>query len=191
MGLVLASTSSTRRVLLERLGLPFVVAAPAVDETLLPGETAPDLTRRLAEAKARAVAERFPGDLIIGSDQVAELDGTIVGKPGGYDAALAQLRRAAGRRVGFHTGLCLFNGATGNVQVAVIPFGVVFRAWDEAALARYLNREQPFDCAGSFRMEGLGIALFQRLEGDDPTALMGLPLIALVEMLNREGVVVL
>lgn len=191
MGLVLASTSPTRRLLLERLGLPFTVVSPQTDETALPDETPEALVRRLSEAKARAVADRFPQDLILGSDQVAELDGALLGKPGTHEAAAEQLRRASGRRVRFHTGLCLYNSVSGSCRVTVVPFAVEFRALGEAAIQSYLYREKPYDCAGSFRSEGLGIALFRRMEGEDPTALMGLPLIALTSMLELEGARVL
>lgn len=188
-GLVLASTSPYRRELLGRLGLPFSTARPETDETPLAGETAEALVRRLAEAKARAVAPGHPDALVIGSDQVALLDGTVVGKPGTPAAAAAQLRRASGRAVTFLTGLCLLDTARDAAAVVVEPFAVHFRTLDEARIERYLERERPFDCAGSFKSEGLGIALFERLEGDDPTALVGLPLIRLVSLLGRAGVV--
>jgi MAF protein len=185
--LVLASTSPFRRELLERLGLEFICSAPEVDETPGTGEPAPDLVRRLALAKAEAVAERHPDSLIIGSDQVASLDGRILGKPGSHEAARRQLRDASGRRVRFYTGLALLNTGNGHQQRAVVPFDVVFRHLDEDRIERYLRREQPYNCAGSFRSEGLGISLFQALRGEDPTALVGLPLIEVVTMLSREG----
>jgi septum formation protein len=188
--LVLGSTSPFRRALLERLGLPFVSVAPHTDETPLPGESPPALVTRLAEAKARAVAAQYPGSLIIGSDQVAVIDDQILGKPGSRERAAAQLRLASGRQVVFFTGLCLLNTASGRAQVVCEPFHVHFRELDDARIGRYLDAEQPFNCAGSFKSEGLGIALFQRLEGDDPNALIGLPLIRLVDMLAEEGVVV-
>lgn len=147
--------------------------------------------RRLAEAKARAVAARFPDALIIGSDQVATVDGTILGKPGTHAAAAAQLRRLSGRRVTFLTGLCLLNASSGRVQLDVVPFHVIFRALTEEMIENYLRREQPYNCAGSFKSEGLGIVLFERLEGDDPTALIGLPLIRLSRMLETENLPVL
>jgi MAF protein len=189
--LVLASTSPFRRELLERLGLPFLTAAPQVDESRRPGESPETLVTRLAEAKARAVAMAFPEALVIGSDQVACVDGEILGKPGGRERALAQLTQAAGKEVVFHTGLCLLNSATGQAQVVREPFRVHFRSLTQAQIAGYVDREQPFNCAGSFKSEGLGIALFERLEGDDPNALVGLPLIRLVAMLEAEGVDVL
>ncbi|MBF0153753.1 MAG: septum formation inhibitor Maf [Magnetococcales bacterium] len=187
MNLVLASTSPFRRQLLERLGVPFVVCAPEVDETPLPGESPSTLVRRLAEAKARAAAPHHPDSLIIGSDQVAGIDGAVLGKPGTHARAVAQLQSASGRRVDFVTGVCLLNSSTGCVQTDVIPFHVHFRPLDPSRIERYLLRERPYHCAGSFRAEGLGIALFQRLEGDDITALIGLPLIRLVTMLAEEG----
>ncbi|MFA7094935.1 MAG: Maf family nucleotide pyrophosphatase [Gammaproteobacteria bacterium] len=189
--LVLASTSPYRRELLGRLGLAFETAAPEVDESRIPEEFPEALVRRLAEAKARAVAARFPEALIIGSDQVAIVDGMILGKPGTHVAAAAQLHRLSGRRVTFLTGLCLLNANSGRVQLDVIPFHVIFRTLTEDMVENYLRREQPYDCAGSFKSEGLGIALFERLEGDDPTALVGLPLIRLSRMLEAENLPVL
>ncbi|MEW5755952.1 MAG: nucleoside triphosphate pyrophosphatase [Pseudomonadota bacterium] len=191
MTLVLASTSPYRKELLQRLGLPFETAAPEVDESRAPGELAEDLVRRLAEQKARAVAARFPDSLIIGSDQVAVLGDTILGKPGTHERAVEQLTAASGRHVSFLTGLCLHNSRTGHSQVDMIPFHVVFRHLTPRQIEHYLRQEQPYNCAGSFKSEGLGIALFERLEGDDPTALIGLPLIRLVRMLEREGISVL
>ncbi len=185
--LVLASTSPYRRALLERLGLDFSVAAPSVDERPLPGETPHDLVLRLAEAKARAIAPAYPDALIIGSDQVACLDDEILGKPGSRAAAIAQLERAAGRSLLLLTGLCLLSTASGQVQTTVEPFRVHFRTLGRARIEGYVDRERPFDCAGSFKSEGLGIALFTRLEGDDPSALIGLPLIRLVAMLESAG----
>lgn len=189
--LVLASTSPYRRELLQRLGLPFQTLAPEVDESRLPGETPQALVRRLAEAKARAAAAAFPAALIIGSDQVACVDDQILGKPGDREGAIAQLSRAAGKAVVFETGLCLLNSASGRAQVCREPFRVEFRPLTPAQIAGYVDRERPFNCAGSFKSEGLGIALFRRLAGDDPSALVGLPLIRLVAMLAAEGVEVL
>jgi septum formation protein len=189
--LILASTSPFRRELLARLGLPFATRAPDVDESQLPGEDAPALAARLAEAKARTVAGREPAALIIGSDQVAVLEGEIVGKPGDHEQAAAQLRRASARTVIFYTGLCLLDSLGGRCQVAVERFQVAFRPLTAATIERYLRREQPYQCAGSFKSEGLGIALFERLEGDDPTSLIGLPLIRLTRMLEAAGVEVL
>lgn len=189
--LVLASTSPYRRELLERLGLPFTTAAPEADETRHGGESPEALVRRLAEAKARAVAGQFPDALVIGSDQVAVNGGEVLGKPGGFERAAEQLRRASGRRVGFLTGLCLLNTRTNRAQVTLETFGVVFRHLTDAQITHYLEREQPYNCAGSFKSEGLGIALFERMEGDDPSTLIGLPLIRLVRMLEAEGVEVI
>lgn len=186
--LVLASTSAYRRELLERLQLPFEVAAPEVDETPLAGETPVRTAERLARLKAQAVAPRFPGALIIGCDQVADLDGEPLGKPGNRENARRQLSRMGGRTVVFHTALALLNAASGNCRVRVVPCAVTLRPLAPERIERYLDREQPYHCAGSARVEGLGIALIQRLEGEDPSALIGLPLIALVDMLAAEGV---
>jgi MAF protein len=189
--LVLASTSRFRRALFEKLGLPFVTLSPNVDETPQADETPQQLVQRLAEAKARAAASAYPRALIIGSDQAACIDGAILGKPGSRDRAVEQLARASGRTVIFYTGLCLLNSATARRQVACEPFQVHFRTLRPSQIRAYLEREQPYDCAGSFKSEGLGIALFRRLEGEDPNALIGLPMIRLVEMLAEEGVDVL
>ncbi|MCP5424474.1 MAG: septum formation inhibitor Maf [Gammaproteobacteria bacterium] len=189
--LILASTSPFRRELLERLGLPFATRAPDADETPLPHETAEALVARLAEAKARAVAPHEPGTLIIGSDQVAVLDGDILGKPGDHERAKRQLQRASGRTVRFLTGLCLLDSDSGRLQVDTIPFHVTFRSLSTRQIERYLHREQPYQCAGSFKSEGLGIALFANMQGNDPNSLIGLPLIRLVHMLEAEGVGVL
>jgi len=189
--LVLASTSPFRRELLLRLGLPFATLAPRVDESRRPGESPEALVERLAETKAKAVAADLPQALVIGSDQVACVGGEILGKPGDREGAIAQLTRASGQVVVFHTGLCLLNTATGRARVAREPFRVHFRPLTPAQIAGYVDREEPFHCAGSFKSEGLGIALFERLEGDDPSALVGLPLIRLVALLAAEGVDVL
>ncbi len=185
--LVLASTSPYRRELLARLGLPFEVEAPEVDEAPLAGEAPEALVRRLSEAKARAVAARRPGAVVVGSDQVAVIDGKVLGKPGGPERAREQLRRASGRAVDFLTGLAVLDTRDGRLQLAVVPFRVVFRPLDEARIEAYLRHDEPWNCAGSFRSERLGVALFERMEGDDPTALMGLPLIRLVRMLEAVG----
>ena len=189
--IVLASTSRYRRELLARLGLPFEVAAPEVDETALPGEAPQDTARRLAEAKARAVAPRFPRAVVIGSDQVAVLEGMTLGKPGDHATAVRQLRAMRGKEVAFHTALCVCDAASGRAQTRVVPFYVRFRDYSDAQIERYVEREQPYDCAGSARAEGLGIALIARMRGDDPNALVGLPLIALTEMLAAQGVSIL
>ncbi len=186
--LVLGSTSPFRRELLSRLGLTFETAAPEVDESRQPDEPPEALVLRLAQAKADAVGAAHPQALVIGSDQVACIDDRILGKPGNRENARRQLRDASGRRVSFYTGLCLLNTASGRKQLVCEPFHVQFRRLTEAQIERYLEREQPFNCAGSFKSEGLGITLFERLEGDDPNALIGLPLIRLVEMLGAEGI---
>ena len=188
-GLVLASTSPYRRELLGRLGLPFTSARPDADESALPGESPEALVARLAESKARSVARHHPEALVIGSDQVAVLDGEIIGKPGTPERAREQLARTSGRSVRFLTGLCLLDTASGESQVLVEPFTVHFRELDAASIARYVAAEQPYDCAGSFKSEGLGITLFARLEGDDPNSLIGLPLIRLVDLLAESGIV--
>ena len=189
--LILASTSPYRKQLLERLGLPFECAAPDVDESPHTGETPDHLVRRLSEAKARAVAARHPDALIVGSDQMAVCGDEVLGKPGTHERAAAQLARLSGRRVTFLTGLCLYNSSNDRLQLEVVPFHVVFRPLSGSMIEHYLRREQPYNCAGSFKSEGLGSALFERLEGDDPTALIGLPLIRLTRMLENEGVSVL
>lgn len=189
--LVLASSSPYRRELLSRLQLPFSVAVPAIDESPRRGEMPEQLVARLAIEKAQAVAKLHPDALIIGSDQSATLDGEVLGKPHGYDAAFAQLRRTQGREIVFYTGLCLLRTATGRVQQRVVPFHVGYRSLSDADIAAYLKKEQPYDCAGSAKAEGLGIALIARMHGEDPNALIGLPLIALVDMLAAEGVKIL
>lgn len=187
MQLVLASTSAYRQMLLERLQLPFVTARPDVDETPLPGERPPDTANRLALAKARVVAERFDDALIIGSDQVAHMGSEIFGKPGTEERAIAQLQRMSGCSVIFHTALALINTRSGKVQVDSVPTEVRFRRLSDAEIVRYVEREQPLDCAGAAKSEALGITLLDALAGDDPTALVGLPLIALSRMLRAEG----
>ncbi|MBF0614380.1 MAG: septum formation inhibitor Maf [Magnetococcales bacterium] len=188
ISLVLASTSVYRRQLLERLGLPFVVAAPHGSEEPLDGETPEALVQRLAVMKARSVLADHPDAWIIGSDQVAVIAGQILGKPHDMERASAQLRLASGREVIFWNGLCLLAPNGTAMQVELIPFRVFFRQLTDAQIRRYLERDRPFDCAGGFKSEQLGIALFERMAGDDPTSLMGLPLIALTAMLYRVGV---
>lgn len=189
--LILASTSPYRRELLGRLGLPFDVANPQTDETPLAGETPEALSLRLSEAKARAVAGDFPDALIIGSDQVATVDGKIYGKPGDHERAVRQLRELSGKTVNFFTGLCLFNARTGHADVRGIPTLVTFRDLSDSEIENYLRREPAYNCAGSAKSEGLGIALLASMRGDDPNALVGLPLIALCDMLRLQGVGVL
>lgn len=186
--LVLASTSAYRKALLERLGLPFQAASPGVDETPLPGETAQQTSKRLSVEKARAVAARHPDALIIGSDQVALLGGMQLGKPHTHDNAVRQLRTLSGQCAIFYTALALLNARTGNLQTAVAENRVCFREYTDKEIESYLRREKPYDCAGSAKSEGLGIILISRMEGDDPNALVGLPLIELVTMLKNEGV---
>jgi MAF protein len=186
--LILASSSPYRRELLQRLRLPFECVSPDVDETPQPGETAEQLVRRLAESKARALAQRYPTHLIIGSDQAAVNGNRILGKPHDIERATGQLKDASGKSVSFLTGLCLLNSQSGQAQVDCVPFTVHFRNLDEARIRRYLETEQPFDCAGSFKAEGLGVSLFRATEGEDATSLVGLPLIRLVDMLLAEQV---
>jgi septum formation protein len=188
--IVLASTSPYRRALLERLRLPFEVTAPRVVESPLPGEAARVLALRLAEAKARAVAPSYPEALIIGSDQVAALGGTHLGKPGNHANAVAQLRAMRGKEVLFHTALTLVNTKSGAVQTTEVPTAVGFRRYSDGEIERYLEAEQPYDCAGSAKIEGLGIILVEYVRGDDPSALIGLPLVRLAAMLRQEGVAV-
>ncbi len=186
--LVLASTSPYRRELLGRLQVPFETVAPDADESPLPGETPAATAERLAEAKARAVATRFPDSLIIGSDQVAHMGEKRFGKPGTRDKAIAQLRTMSGKSIVFHTGLCLLNTASGRVHLRGIPTEVRFRELSDEEILRYQDKEDALNCAGSARSEGLGIALLEYMRGDDPNALVGLPLIALCDMLRAEGV---
>ena len=186
--LVLASSSPYRQQLLERLGLPFQVVSPDVDESARAGESAAAMVERLALAKARAVAEYRQHALVIGADQAAVHDGEIVGKPHNHAQARRQLRQASGNSVTLYTGLALVNSDSGRSQSDVVPFRVVFRQLSDQQIDDYLQREQPYDCAGAVKAEGLGIALLQRLEGNDPSALIGLPLIRLVQMLEHEGV---
>lgn len=190
MKLILASSSPFRRELLARLQIPFQVEAPDVDESPRTGERPEALVERLAIAKARAVAERNPRGLVIGSDQVAVHAGRIVGKPGNHERAREQLREASGTAVTLYTGLALINADSGRVQSEVVTYRVVFRHLTDTQIENYLKREQPYNCAGSVKSEGLGVALLERFEGDDPAALIGLPLIRLVRMLENEGVTV-
>lgn len=185
--LILASTSPYRRALLERLRLPFRVCKPGVDEARLPNESAEQMVCRLAQAKATVVAREDPTAWVIGSDQCAVLDGQILGKPGTHARAFEQLEAASGKQVIFHTGLCLMQRASDFERVMNVPFSVHFRELTAREIEHYLQREQPYDCAGSFKSEGLGITLFQSMQGDDPSALIGLPLIALCAMLREAG----
>ncbi len=189
--IVLASTSRYRRSLLARLGLPFDICAPQVDEARREGESPAELVLRLAEAKARAGASHYPQSLIIGSDQVAVAKGEILGKPLTVARCEEQLRKMAGTEVQFLTGLCLFDARRGLAQVDLVPFRVSLRPLSDAQIENYVRRERPLDCAGGFKAEGLGISLFSRLSGEDPNALIGLPLIRLVGMLEQAGIDVL
>ncbi len=189
--LVLASTSRYRRELLERLGLRFETAGPEGDESALPGEAAPETALRLSVLKARSVAPRFADALIIGSDQVASSGGRPLGKPGNHTNAARQLRSLSGKSADFHTAVSLLDSRNNETQSRVVLCRVVFRALDERRIQAYLRREQPYDCAGSAKAEGLGIALIARMETEDPTSLIGLPLIAHTEMLERAGLPVL
>jgi septum formation protein len=189
--LVLASSSSYRRALLKRLGLPFSVVAPKIDEAVRQGELPAAASVRLAEAKARAVAAAHPNALIIGCDQVAACDGVAIGKPRDRDDALAQLKAMRGRTIIFHTALALLNTRTDHCQTALVDVASTFRVLGDEQLAAYIDRDQPYDCAGSVKCESLGIALFSRIASDDPTALIGLPLIRLTDMLMAEGMQIL
>lgn len=185
--LILGSTSRYRRELLSRLRLPFETVAPDVDETPRPGEAPAALSERLALAKARAVAALHPQAVVIGSDQVADLAGAPIGKPGSHERAVAQLHAMSGRPVIFHTALSVVRPSTGYERTLRVPVSVRFRTLDDAEIEAYLRAEQPYDCAGSAKSEGLGIALLDAIESDDPTALVGLPLIATARLLREAG----
>ncbi len=189
--LILGSTSRYRKELLSRLGIPFETDSPQVDETPQPGEAPADLARRLALAKAHEVAQRHPEAVVIGSDQVADLNGQPLGKPGTHERAVAQLRQMSGQTVIFQTALAVVCRATGFEQIDLAPVRVVFRSLGDAEIEHYLRTEQPYDCAGSAKSEGLGIALLDRIDNDDPTALVGLPLIRTCRMIRAAGVPVL
>lgn len=191
MKLILASTSPFRKTILEKLGITFETASPDVDETALANESPQTLVERLSIAKAKAVADTTKNALVIGSDQVAVIDGKILGKPHTHENAVQQLKTASGKTVTFYTGLCLYNSATHQYQSEVVPFNVVFRNLTDSQIENYLRKEEPYNCAGSFKSEALGIVLFERLEGEDPNTIMGLPLIRLVKMLEKENFPVL
>lgn len=182
MRLILASTSTYRRELLQRLGMPFEVCAPEYEEKLDAAIAPEKLVRRHTLGKLKSVSDRFPEAWVIASDQLAECDGEVLGKPGGRDAAISQLTRMSGRSVRFLTGVALYQA--GNVSYELVPYWVHMRKLDAEEIACYVDREHPYDCAGSFKSEGLGVALFQAMEGDDPTSLIGLPLIHLSHMLQ-------
>lgn len=189
--LVLASSSPFRKAILDKLNVPYLTHSPDIDESALPDETPQELVSRLARQKAKAVAQHYPDALIIGSDQVAVLDNKIIGKPLSHEQATKQLKQASGRKVTFLTGLNLYNTQTDHSQTEAIPFDVYFRHLSESMIESYLCAERPYNCAGSFKSEGLGIALFERLHGDDPNTLIGLPLIQLIRMLETEDYMVL
>ena len=189
--LILGSSSPFRAELLNKLNLDFGTSSPNIDETPIDNEVPTDLVKRLAEQKAKAIATQHPDALIIGSDQVAVLDGDIIGKPGNHETAMAQLRAASGQTVQFLTGLALLNSQTGRMQSLVEPFEVTFKVLSDRQIQFYLEMEQPYQCAGSFKSEGFGISLFKQLRGDDPNSLIGLPLIQLITLLNNEGIDVL
>ncbi|MBI3772822.1 MAG: septum formation inhibitor Maf [Gammaproteobacteria bacterium] len=186
--LILASSSPYRRELLARLRLPFAWESPAVDEQRLANESPRSMVLRLAEAKARAIAARHPNAIIIASDQTAVIGNDILGKPGTHDKAVTQLQKISGRTVEFLTSLAVLNSVNNHLQLEVAPFAVHMRTLSSTQIENYLHLEQPYDCAGSFKSEGLGIALFEKMEGDDPNALVGLPLIRLVHMLANENI---
>ncbi len=189
--LVLGSTSVFRQAILEKLNLPFQTAKPNIDETALINETPQALVERLAIEKAKAVAHKFPSALIIGSDQVAVCEGEIIGKPHNFENGVKQLSKFSNKSVTFYTGLCIFDSASDKVTALVEPFIVHFKALSQKEIESYLKAEQPYKCAGSFKSEGLGICLFEKLEGDDPNTLIGLPLIKLVSLLKQHGLDVL
>lgn len=188
--IVLASSSAYRKSLIARLGLDCSAIAPDIDESALPREKPADTALRLAQAKAQRVARDRPGAVIIGSDQVAACGDAVMGKPGSHETAVAQLQAMSGQTVVFHTALCVLDAATGNAQTAIAPTTVRFRELDRAQIERYLGIDRPYDCAGSAKIESLGIALVEKVESEDPSALIGLPLIALVSMLRRIGIAV-
>jgi len=188
MTLVLGSTSPFRKELLERFNLAFIVDSPDIDETPLKNESPEDYVKRLSLEKARAVAKNHSNALIIASDQCSILNGEIRGKPGNHENAVKQLTESSDQRVSFLTGLCLYNTENDSYQLDLIPFHVEFRKLSNKEIEAYLIAEKPYSCAGSFKSEGLGVSLFKRLQGDDPTALVGLPLIRLSEMLRNEGI---
>ena len=186
--LILASSSIYRRNILKKLGMEFSWATPDIDETPLPNEHPTQLVQRLAQQKAEKLAETYSNHLIIGSDQVASIDGQILGKPLTHEAAISQLKKCSGREVTFITGLCLYNSQSRRIQLSADTYSVKFRRLTTEQIENYLRREQPYDCAGSFKSEGFGICLFEKMEGKDPNTLVGLPLIDLIDMLINEGI---
>ena len=186
--IVLASTSEYRQALLKKLGIPFLAAAPNIDETPILQESAQALVIRLSHEKAKALSQQYPQHLIIGSDQVCVIDDKIVGKPHNFENAFKQLKAASGHRVTFYTGLCLLDSTTGTFNVQCEPFDVYFRQLTDEEITQYLHKDEPYQCAGSFKSEGLGISLFDKLSGRDPNTLIGLPTILLLEMLRQHDV---
>jgi len=191
MKLVLASSSPFRKALLEKLQLPFVTDSPEIDETPHDNESIEAMVLRLSEAKARALGKKHTESLIIGSDQSASLNGQVLHKPGTFDVAFNQLKAASGQTITFHTGLCLYNSQNKQAETVCEPFVVKFRELTDTEIENYLNREQPFNCAGSFKSEALGISLFESMQGNDPNSLVGLPLIQLCRMLKANGMPVI
>ena len=191
MNLILASTSPFRKAILDKLGVNFNTDSPETDETALENETPQELVERLSIAKAKAISDKTVDSLVIGSDQVSVIDGEIIGKPHTHENAVKQLQNASGKTVTFYTGLCLYNSSTQQYQSDVVSFNVVFRKLSDKQIESYLKKEEPYNCAGSFKSEALGIVLFEKLEGDDPNTLMGLPLIRLVKMLEQEDFFIL
>ena len=189
--LILASSSEYRRQLLQKLLIPFNSISPKIDETALEGEKPHETALRLAKEKAKKIGAEYLHALVIGCDQVATLDGEQLGKPGNHQNATKQLQTMRGREVTFHSALCLYNATTGNMQAEVVPYLVRFRQLTDEQIENYLTKEQPYHCAGSAKSEGLGIALIERMIGEDPNALIGLPLIKLISMLNNEGISVI
>ncbi|MFP8968394.1 Maf family protein [Pokkaliibacter sp. CJK22405] len=186
--IVLASTSPYRKALLEKLCIPFTTASPSTDETPLAGEQSQALAERLSLLKADSLRSQFADALIIGSDQVVAFEGENLGKPGSFENAFAQLRRFSGKQVDFYTGLTVLDARSNKSQTIIEPFSVQFRVLSDEQISRYLNTEKPYDCAGSFKCEGLGICLFERMIGDDPNTLIGLPLIRLTTLLGNTGI---
>lgn len=186
--LILASSSEYRRQLLQKLLIPFNSISPNVDESALAGEKPQETALRLAQEKAKKIGNEYPHALVIGCDQVATLGGEQLGKPLNHNNATKQLQKMRGREVVFHSALCLYNAATGNMQAVVVPYLVKFRQLSDDQIESYLTKEQPYHCAGSAKSEGLGIALIERMLGEDPNALIGLPLIKLITMLHNEGI---
>ena len=191
MKLILASPSPFRKAILDKLGVEFDTASPETDETAIDNETPQQLVERLSIAKAKTIADKVESALVIGSDQVSVIDGEIIGKPHTHENAVKQLQMASGKTVTFYTGLCLYNASTKKYQSEVVPFNVVFRSLSDQQIESYLKKEEPYNCAGSFKSEALGIVLFEKFEGEDPNTLMGLPLIRLVKMLEKENFTIL